>query len=69
MGRGCKILWTTRWISLLLSRNPGAASSAKVDLMFVLLSLSRVMKGPLGDPEHVGGDLKNVFFIKKIEMG
>lgn len=68
-GRGYKILWTARWIPLLLSGNPGASSSAKLDLMFVLLSLSRVMKGSLGDPEHVGGDLKNVFFIKKIEMG
>lgn len=44
--------------------NPEASSSAKLDLIFLFLSLSCVMHGPLGDPEHVGKDLENVFSSK-----
>lgn len=64
MGRGYKILWTALWILQLFSGHPGASSSAKLDLIFLLLRLSCVMNGPLGDPEHVGRDLKNVFLEK-----
>lgn len=68
MGRGYKIWHITQWILQLLSGKPGTSSSAKLDLIFLLFRLSCVMNGPLGDPKHIGRDLKNVF-SEKIKMG
>lgn len=54
-----------QWILQLLSGNPGASTSAKLDFIFLLFKLSYVMNGPLGDSEHIGTDLKNVLLGKK----
>lgn len=53
-----------QWILQLLSGNPGASTSAKLDFIF-LFKLSYVTNGSLGDSEHIGTDLKNVLLGKK----
>lgn len=52
---------TTLWILQLLSGQPGASPSARLDFIFLLFKLSFVMNGSLGDLNTLAQtDLKNV---------